>query len=278
MSLTILPELEQRSEEWHAQRRGIVTASVVGRLISVRPLTASEYDCPDCGVFAGDPCLSQAKRKGQPAAIIKTLHAGRTARAIEKRDESPLVLGVATGDEAQGLTALLTAERITGYTDPTYLSSDMLRGIDDEPVARDLYAEHFAPVTTVGFMLLEQDGWRLGCSPDGLVGDDGMIEIKSRRQKTQLTTVLADEVPSDNVAQLQCALLVSGRKWIDYVSFSGGLHLWRKRVYPDPKWFEAIIAAVKQFEHTSAEMVARYNAATRGLPMTERRTELEMVI
>jgi hypothetical protein len=214
MTLHVLPDLIQGTDEWHDQRRGIVTASVVGRLI-----TAS-----------------------------------------------------------RALTAQLAAERITGYTDPTYVSDDMLRGTFDEPFAVDVYREHYAPVTTVGFMVRDDWGFKIGYSPDGLVGEDGLIEVKSRRQKKQLQTILADEVPPENMAQLQCGLLVSGREWIDYVSYCGGMHLYRTRVYPDQKWQDAIVAAVAQFEKAAALMAADYAKAVEGLPMTERVIEEEMVI
>jgi hypothetical protein len=224
MTLIELPNLIQGSEEWHDQRRGMVTASVVGQLI--------------------------------------------TAKTIKP----------ANNDDSRGLTALLVAERITGYTDPTYMSDDMLRGVEDEPRAVETYSEHFAPVATSGFMLRDDWGFRIGYSPDGLVGDDGLIEVKSRRQKKHLQTVLADEVPPENMAQLQCGLLVSGRKWIDYISYCGGMPLYVKRVEPDERWFEAIVAAVAAFEDTAAQMVAAYHTATEGLPPTERAIDLEMVI
>jgi hypothetical protein len=67
-------------------------------------------------------------------------------------------------------------------------------------------------------MRRDEDGWTLGYSPDGLVGDDGLIEIKAPRAKTHLRTILADEVPAHYMAQCQAGLLVTGRKWIDFVS------------------------------------------------------------
>jgi len=72
------------------------------------------------------------------------------------------------------------------------------------------------------------------------------------------------------MAQCQCALLVSGRAWLDYVSFAGGLPLYTKRVYPDPAWHDAIFNAVATFEQNVADIIARYEAAVVGLPMTER--------
>jgi hypothetical protein len=224
VTLIELPDLVQGSDEWHDQRRGMVTASVVGQLIT------------------GSTC--------KPAS----------------------------NDTSRSLTAMLVAERITGYTEPTYVNEDMLRGHVDEPLALDVYSEHFAPVTTSGFMVEDRWGFRIGYSPDGLVGDDGLVEVKSRRQKKQLTTFLSDEVPSENYAQLQAGLLVSGRDWLDYVSYSGGMPVYVKRVLPDQRWFDAIVAAVTQFEKTAAEMTAAYEDAIFGMPMTERIVELEMTL
>lgn len=222
--LTVYPDLEQGSDAWLAQRRGLVTASVIGDLITTKTLK------------------------------------------------------VADNETSRGLTALLVAERITGWTDPTFMSDDMFRGIENEPIARDVYSEHFEPVHEAGFMVREQDGLRVGYSPDGLVGSDGLIEIKSRRAKIHLAHVLGGTAPAENMPQLQCGLYVSGRKWVDYVSFSGGMPLWVKRVYPDPRWFDAITEAVAAFEAKAADMISRYAKAVEGFPETERVTELEMVI
>jgi hypothetical protein len=224
MTLVIHPDLIQGSDEWHDQRRGIITASVVGKLIT--PKTIKPADNP----------------------------------------------------ESRSLAMLLASERITGWTEPTYVSDDMLRGMDDEPRARHKYSEHYAPVSEVGFITEDRWGFQIGYSPDGLVGDDGLIEVKSRRAKVQLATILADEVPLENMAQLQCGLLVSGREWIDYVSYSGGMPMYIKRVLPDEKWFAAIIAAATAFEETVADMIRVYGGAIAGLQPTERSIELEMTI
>lgn len=226
MTLTTYPDLIQGSEEWLAARRGIVTASVIGQLI--------------------------------------------TAKTIRP----------ASNDYSRALTNTLVAERITGWTEPVYVNHDMLRGTLDEPVARAKYADHYGVnVTEVGFMVLERDGWRIGYSPDGLVNDDGLIEIKSRRPKTQLTTILTDQVPLSNMAQIQAGLLVTGRAWCDYVSFAGGMPLYVKRVDPDERWFDAITEAVEVFETTAAHMVAEYTAITAGMPTTERTTyDMEVMV
>ena len=71
------------------------------------------------------------------------------------------------------------------------------------------------------------------------------------------------------MAQLQTGLLVSGRAWIDYVSFSGGMHLWTKRVEPDPEWQAVILDALAHAESGISALVERYREATTGLPLTD---------
>lgn len=260
-------DTEQRSDEWYALRAGVLTASTVGHLIATRPHPATDHPCPECGAGPGGPCLSKAARR-EPTPV-KTIHPARAEAAA--LDPRPPLLVPADTDASRGVTATLTAERITGNIDETRITSDMWRGIEDEPHARDAYAEQHAPVEEVGFMIRTfANGHRLGYSPDGLVGDDGLIEIKSRLQKVQLTDVLAGVIPAAHVPQLQCGLLVSGRAWIDYVSYCGGMPLLVVRAYPDPRWFAAITAALNEFEARAADLIERYTTATDGLPVTVR--------
>jgi hypothetical protein len=269
MSLTIHEELLQGSDEWLAQRLGIVTASVVGNLIASRRLGASDYTCPACGAESDKPCISKVKA----GAVLKTMHPERGQYA---REQNGVVLEPSDSDNARSLTMLLASERINGWSDPTWVSDDMMRGIEDEPRAREVYARNFAPVTEVGFMTEDRWGFTLGYSPDGLVGDDGLIEIKSRRPKKQVETVISGRPPAINMPQLQAGLLVSGRKWIDYVSYAGGMHLFVTRVYPDEQWFDAIVKAVRVFEDNAADIVAQYSNSTVGMPLTERALDMEI--
>jgi hypothetical protein len=263
MTLTVLADLQQGSPEWHDARRGIVTASVVGKLITVGPPAASDVMCPQCGAKSGEPCLSRTRKEPTP---IKTHHDDRVLATWNQ----PPIYSVADNDTSRGLTATLAAERITGWTEDTPMSSDMWRGVEAEPFARDLYSEHYAPVTECGFMLREECGLRIGYSPDGLVGDDGLIEIKAPRAKTHLRTILADEVPAHYMPQLQAGLLVSGRAWIDFVSYVGGMPLYRRRVEPDLEWFDAIANACIAFEANVERIVLDYLKRVSGMPKTER--------
>lgn len=276
MSLHIYENLEQGSEEWLTARRGLLTASVIGQLITTRHLTAIEYACPDCTAAAGEPCLSKAKAGVDPSPI-KTLHPGRTGYASARREDSEPILEVADTDASRALTATLVAERILGWSEPAYFTDDMQRGHEAEPIARDLYSEKYAPVTEVGFMVAEFDGHRLGFSPDGLVGENGLIEVKAPRAKTHLRTILNDAVPAHHMAQIQTGLLVSDREWCEFLSFYGGMPMYRKRVLRDEAWSRVIREALRTFETTASAMQARYAAAAEEFPATERLTfDMEM--
>lgn len=190
---------------------------------------------------------------------------------------TPSTLKVADNETSRGLTMTLAAERITRHVDYVHPTADMQRGTDDEPFARAVYAEHYSPVEEIGFMVRDFGDYKIGFSPDGLVGDDGLIEIKSRKPKEHLKTILKGLPPIENVAQLQAGLFVSGRAWVDYVSFSAGLPLWVKRVYPDTRWVNAITTAAAEFEINVTNIVNNFTTATQGLPMTERRATIEEI-
>src|SRR6185503_2135159 len=87
-------------------------------------------------------------------------------------------LKAASNDKERSHLFELMAQRVTGYVEPAYVSDDMLRGMADEVEARILYAKHYAPVTDMGFITNDRWGFTIGCSPDGLIGNDGMLECK----------------------------------------------------------------------------------------------------
>ena len=191
-------------------------------------------------------------------------------------------LKVAANDKSRQHVYELLAQRISGYTEPHYVSNDMLRGQEEEVLARALYSEKYSPVRDGGFVTNDQWGFTLGYSPDGLVGDDGLIECKSRRQKYQIQTITehvpAGTIPEEYVLQAQTGLLVTGRKWLDFVSYCGGLPMVVIRVFPDPAIQEAIIKAAGNAEDQIEEKLEAYHKASANLYPTERRVEQEMVI
>lgn len=192
-------------------------------------------------------------------------------------------LRVASNDKERIHLFELMAQRITKYVEPKFVSDSMLRGTCDEIEARALYAERYAPVTEVGFISNDRYGFVLGYSPDGLVGDDGLIECKSRGQRFQIETITEcfakGLAPEDYLLQLQTGLLVSEREWVDFISYSGGLPMIVIRVFPDNIVHDAILDASIAFEKRLVEKMERYRETLLGggrwVP-TERKVEMEM--
>lgn len=116
------------------------------------------------------------------------------------------------------LTKIL-AERLSGEPTPTAKNKAMEWGIECEPLARQAYElATFCTVVEVG--LIDHPTIPLsGASPDGLVGDDGLIEIKCPETATHTNTLLTNEVPAEYLPQVQWQMACTGRKWCDFVSF-----------------------------------------------------------
>lgn len=189
-------------------------------------------------------------------------------------------LKVARNDKARAHLYELLAQRVTGHVEPQYVSDDMLRGQQDEIEARALYAKHYAQVEEVGFIANDEWGFTIGYSPDGLVGDDGLIEIKSRRQKFQAETIISGRVPDEYRIQIQTGLLVTGRKWCDFISYCGGMPMVTIRAEADEEMQGAIVHAATVFEEALADQLADYRISLKGsrLIPTERRIEQEMFV
>ena len=189
-------------------------------------------------------------------------------------------LKTANNGETRAHAFELAFQRLTQYVEPQYVSDAMLRGQEDEIYARAAYAEHFAPVQECGFITRDFGGFTIGYSPDGLVGSDGLIECKSRAGKYQVQTIASNEVPEEYGLQLQTGLLVTGRAWIDFISYCGGLPVFVKRVEPDADVQTAILTAAEQFNLRVGEVMAEYRHTLRNMPKiipTERR-EIEEII
>lgn len=160
----------------------------------------------------------------------------------------------------------LACERATGLIAPHFESYDMARGHELEPIAKHYYA------TARGILVCDcgffTDGI-VGASPDGLVGSDGMVEVKTRNQRYQFETILNGEVPAEYMPQIQMQLLVTGRAWCDFISFCDGLPLFVKRVFPDAEWFAAIDAAIAQHEDAIEASVTAFRFNSANMTPTE---------
>lgn len=203
-------------------------------------------------------------------------------RGILTASEMKLILTpnlkLANNDKTRSHVHEIAAQRITGYTEPSYIGDDMLRGWEDEITARELYSANIQPIVETGFVTNDEWGFTIGYSPDGLIGDDGLWENKSRKQKYQIETIATGEVPQEHVMQLQTGLLVTGRKLIVYNSYSGGLPMCPILVFPDPEIQAAIVTAATAFECQVLAVIEKYHANVKaaGYLPTERRIEQEM--
>lgn len=145
----------------------------------------------------------------------------------------------------------LAGERLTGDPMENYSNAFMERGKAQEDEAREMYAfQKDQECTRVGFIR----NFDRGCSPDSLIAKDGMLEVKTRLAALQIECLLSDKLPSEHGAQVQGALWVAEREWIDYVSYSPRLPLFVKRVFRDEPYIK-----------TLADEVARFNAELREL-------------
>lgn len=114
----------------------------------------------------------------------------------------------------------LVGEWLTGQQASTFESFAMKRGTELEPLARDAYSARTGrAVFTTGFVRHPTESL-VGCSPDGVIGDDGGIEIKCpETYKAHVRVLVSGEMPEEHTAQVQGAMWVTGREWWDFVSF-----------------------------------------------------------
>ena len=147
--------------------------------------------------------------------------------------------------------AQLVCERLTGQKGESFTNAAMQHGTETEPLARAAYeARYDVLVDEVGFVshpTIEMSG----ASPDGLVGDDGLIEIKCPNTATHIETLLSESVPNKYYTQMQFQIACTGRKWCDFVSFDNRLptelQMFVKRVPRDDMYIRLIEDEIVKF-------------------------------
>lgn len=126
-----------------------------------------------------------------------------------------------------------------------YVTNAMSNGTLLEPEARKWYQfTSGESVKQVGFCMTEDR--RFGCSPDALVGDDGVLELKCPEPATHVGYLLGGKLPDKYKPQVHGHLAVTGRKWCDFMSYSPGLPTFSVRVMPD-EFTETLRAMLDQF-------------------------------
>ena len=187
--------MEQRTEAWHQQRLGRVTAS---RVADVVAKTKSGYS---------------------------------TSRA--------------------NYMAQLICERLTGVQGESFSSAAMQWGTDTEPMAREAYEGVVGDLVIETGFVPHHSITMAGASPDGLVGVDGLVEIKCPITATHIETLLGQSPPGKYVTQMQWQMACTGRKWCDFVSFDprmpDGMKLFIKRVERDDETIDVLEREIMMF-------------------------------
>lgn len=176
---------------------------------------------------------------------------------------SDVIAKTKTGYSAsrENYMAQLVVERITGQVAESYTNASMQWGTDQEPFARAAYeAAQGVMVEEVGFIPHPTIPMS-GASPDGLVGDEGCVEIKCPNTAQMIDALLTQSVPHKYLVQIQWQLACTGRAWADYVVFDPRMpkkaQLFVKRVERDQKLIDELESEVKKFLAEVDEKVSK---------------------
>lgn len=166
------------------------------------------------------------------------------------------------------LLGKIVAERLTGIAADGYTSAAMQRGNEVEPEARKTY-EFMRDVDVVQVGFIDHPSIPFaGCSPDGEVGDVGLIEIKSPETNTHIQTLLTEKIDGGYQKQMQWGMAVTGRQWCDFISYDDRLpsdmQLFVKRVHRDPIMIAELEREARLFiaevDETIAALTAKFRA------------------
>jgi len=160
--------------------------------------------------------------------------------------------------------AQLAAERLTGETADSFKNAAMDHGNETEPQARAMYSMNNGVIVEEVAFVLHPDLPYAGASPDGLVGDDGLLEIKCPNTATHIATLRGGSIKGGYLLQMQWQMSCTGRKWCDFQSFDPRMPEYIQshvtRVPRDDARIAEIIEAVSLFETELAAMVAELGA------------------
>lgn len=189
--------------------------------------------------------------------------AARLGRVTMSELKSLLVKGKGPGGLGAGAITYmhqLIGERITGeLAEPFQGNAHTRRGHELEGVARALYCDATGEPQPqeVGLILNHEVGY----SPDSLVDDDGLLEIKTKLPKFQIEVLLNGEIPDEHIPQCQGGLWVSEREWIDFVSYWPGMPLFIKRAYRDDIMIRTIAERIEAFHEEMERRISQVMAA-----------------
>lgn len=150
----------------------------------------------------------------------------------------------------KGLITDIASERIINEIDDPYFDSNMERGIELEPEACNYYSEiHETQIEKVGFCIPDEDDefheW-IGASPDRLVGDNGILEVKCPQKRAHWDYIKSNKLPNKYKYQVYGLLYVTKLNWCDFMSYYPNLKPFIIRVYPDKEIFNDIEIKIRK--------------------------------
>lgn len=159
--------------------------------------------------------------------------------------------------------AELICERLTGKQGDNFQSGAMLWGTETEPLARAAYEAHSGNLVEETGLVLHDTIANAGASPDGLIGDDGLVEIKCPNTATHIDTLLSGTVPSKYITQMQWQITCTGRQWCDFVSYDprmpDAMQLFVTRIYRDHDMIIELEREVEKFLAELDEKITKLN-------------------
>jgi len=236
-------ECAQGTPEWHAARAGLITASCFGDAIGTVGGLSDQQAKYVAAIRAGlDPkfALIESGYKAAPTAES-------VRRALAGEDTTQ------PSDTARRYAADLAIERISGQPHGEPPKAWVLeRGHEMEAAARMHYEARTGSFVTEAGICLTDDGV-FGYSTDGLVDDDGLIEVKAPIDSTKILAMWQTGNTSEYDHQMQGGMWITGRKWCDFIMFvpdlgAVGKDLFVKRVFRDEAFIDAMVAKLAKFD------------------------------
>lgn len=229
-------DCEQGTPEWHALRSGIVTMSELECILS--PIKVDCYlfgtKYADVNIFRGRADLLQAYEYNHGEISVLKSGAGKgeikvyrcdANQALDLHDDT-IIFG------AGALTYMfkLIGERITGEPVAQVSTWAMQRGHELEPIARELYMmQQDEQASICGFITNKGCGY----SPDALIGENGLLEIKTKEPHLQAELIYNGVIPDEHIAQIQGGIWLTDRDWCDFASYCPNMPLFVRRAHAD---------------------------------------------
>jgi len=180
--------------------------------------------------------------------------------------EMTKVLQPSTKERSQSLRSLVAykvyAQLTENYEEAQIISPGILRGKEFEPIARSFYEKHFQPVREIGLVTRQTPSGVVGASTDGLIGDDGLLEIKCLGGSKHFLTCISDVPERGYEMQVQTELFVTGRRWCHLMFYNLDLGARVVTVYPDPEAEAWIRKALDLFYYEVARVKALFERKT----------------